>query len=318
MGFGSWDFFKDVSLPKLIVILGVTSSGKTDLAIKLAQKFKGEVVSADSRQIYKEFDIGTSKPPGHWMNLGGQRMYAVNGIPHHLVDMVDPKEDFTLADYKSLAIEKINEIVNKGRVPFLVGGTALYLKAVCENWDIPKVKPNLALRSRLERKNAADLFNELQKKDPEAAAVCGPKNKRRIIRALEVIQATGRKFSEQRKKGRPLFDTLKIGRQIPAEQFKKVVIQRTASMIKAGLAAEVKKLHERYHWALVPMQSIDYQEFRAHFDGQSTLAETLETINKHHLDLARRQMTWFKKDKTINWIQTDAEAVEIVQNFLKT
>ncbi|MEK7501124.1 MAG: tRNA (adenosine(37)-N6)-dimethylallyltransferase MiaA [Patescibacteria group bacterium] len=306
-----------MSLPKLIVILGVTSSGKTDLAIKLAQKFKGEVVSADSRQIYKEFDIGTSKPPGHWMNLGGQRIYLAGGIPHHLVDIIDPKEDFTLADYKSLAVEKINEIVNKGRVPFLVGGTALYLKAVCENWDIPKVKPNLALRSRLERKNAADLFNELQKQDPEAAAVCGPKNKRRIIRALEVILATGRKFSEQRKKGRPLFNTLKIGRPMPADQLKNTVIQRTGGMLKAGLATEVKKLHERYSWSLVPMQSIDYQEFRNYFERQRTLAETLELINKHHLDLARRQMTWFKKDKTINWIQNDTQAVELVQNFLK-
>ena len=305
-----------MSLPKLIVILGVTSSGKTDLAIKLAQKFKGEVVSADSRQIYKEFDIGTSKPPGHWMSLSGQRMYVVNGVLHYLVDVVDPKEDFTLADYKSLAIEKINEIINKGRVPFLVGGTALYLKAVCENWDIPKVKPNLALRSRLERKNVADLFNELQKQDPEAAAVCGPKNKRRIIRALGVILATGRKFSEQRKKGRPLFDTLKIGRQIPADQFKKIVVQRTDGMLKAGLAAEVKKLHERYSWSLVPMQSIDYQEFRNYFERQRTLAETLELINKHHLDLARRQMTWFKKDKTINWISADSEAISLVQNFL--
>ncbi len=307
-----------MSLPKLIVILGVTSSGKTDLAIKLAQKFKGEVVSADSRQVYKEFDIGTSKPPGHWMNLGGQRTYVVNGIPHHLVDMVDPKEDFTLADYKSLAIEKINEIINKGRVPFLVGGTALYLKAVCENWDIPKVKPNLALRGRLERKNAADLFNELQKKDPEAAVVTGSKNKRRIIRALEVIQATGQKFSEQRKKGRPLFSALKIGRQIAADQFKKVVAQRTDSMFKTGLAAEVKKLHERYSWSLIPMQSIDYQEFKDYFERKKTLAETIDIVNKHHLDLARRQMTWFKKDKTIHWIQTDTEAVELVQNFLKT
>ena len=295
--------------------MGVTASGKTKLGINLAKKFKGEIISADSRQVYREFDIGTAKPEGHWMLAGGQRIFVSGGIPHHLIDIIDPKEDFNLSDYKKLAAEKIHELAQKGRLAFLVGGTALYLKTVCENWEIPEVKPNPALRRKLENKKIEDLYAELKKLDPEAAVVAGP-NRRRIIRALEVIYATGRKFSEQRKKGQPLFDCLKLGLKVSKEEYPQRITKRTDQMIKAGLVEEVKKLYAKYPWSLVPMQSIDYQEFKDYLAGKKSLSDTVKEINRHHLSYAKRQMTWFKKDKDIVWVTSPKEAEKKIKDFL--
>lgn len=312
------------SLSKVVVILGVTASGKTQLGIDLAKKFNGEVISVDSRQIYKEFNIGTAKPEGHWMSVGGERKFMMGGVPHYLIDIIDPKEDFNLSDYKKLALEKIKETTKKGKLPFLVGGTALYLKAVLENWNIPKVEANFTFRAKLENKKVEGLFDDLKRQDPEAATITGATNKRRIIRALEVIHQTGQKFSGQRKKGQSLFDCLKLGLKVSKskEEYPQRIAERTRQMIKTGLVEEVKKLHKKYSWQLVPMQSIDYQEFKEYFDGKWTLDETISLINQHHINFARRQMTWFKKDKDINWVPSDpklalAESTKLVQDFLK-
>ncbi|MBI2454010.1 MAG: tRNA (adenosine(37)-N6)-dimethylallyltransferase MiaA [Parcubacteria group bacterium] len=311
----------DKNLQKLIVILGVTASGKTDLSIKLARKFNGEIISADSRQIYKEFDIGTAKTNGRWMLTGGKRKFVAGGVVHHLIDIFDPKEDFNLSDYKKLALEKINEVVESGKLPFLVGGTALYLKAVLENWNLPKIGPNLALRRKLENKKIENLYAELQKTDPEAAAITSPANKRRIIRALEVIYGTGKKFSEQRRKGPMLFNSLKIGITGSKNELKTKILQRTDQMIKNGLAEEVGRLQKKYLWSLVPMQSIDYQEFKEYFEGTRGLSKTIALINQHHLAYAKRQMTWFKKDKDIHWVSPDSkstldQSIALIKNFL--
>ena len=304
------------NLPKIISVLGVTASGKTGLAVKLAQKINGEIISADSRQIYKEFNIGTAKPLGRWMQIENRRVFMVSTIPHHLIDMVDPKEDFTLADYKTLAIEKIDDVLARGKLPLLVGGTALYLKAVLENWGLPQAQPDLTLRRKLENKNPTDLYNELKNKDPEGAHITGSHNKRRIIRALEVIYQTAKKFSEQRRVGPPIFDVLKIGLKISKEDLSKNINHRTGEMIKNGLADEVKQLNKKYPWNLPPMQSIGYSEFRNYFEGKINLADTTQLIEKHSIAYAKRQMTWFKKDKTIHWIESEIEAEKLVENFL--
>lgn len=302
---------------KIIVILGITASGKTSLAIKLAKKFNGEIISADSRQIYKEFNVGTAKPEGHWMVLRNDRVFISGGIPHHLIDFVDPKQDFTLSDYQKAAFQKINEVLDSGHIPFLVGGTALYIKAVLENWAIPAAGPNLMLRKKLENKTAEELFAELKEQDPEAAVITGDKNKRRVIRALEVIYETGKKFSEQRKAEKPLFDPLKIGIKISKESFLNNMSARLKEMIGNGLINEVRRLRQKYPWALSPMHSIDYQEFRDYFEGKTTLEETEEIIKKHQTDYARRQMTWFNKDNSIHWISSEEESEKLVSDFLK-
>jgi len=304
-------------LPKIICILGVTAAGKSDLALSLAKKFNGEIISADSRQIYKELNIGTAKPIGRWLTIGQQRVFMVGTIPHHLVDLVDPKEDFTLSDYKILAIQKIDEVLARGKTPFLVGGTALYLKAVLENWGLPQVQADLILRRELARKDSAELYNELQKKDPEAAQITGPYNTRRIIRALEVIYQTAKKFSEQRQKGPALFDALKIGLAVPKAELQTRIANRTGHMIKQGLIDEVRGLNRNHAWNSPAMQSIGYREFKEFFENKKNLIQVQEQIAKNTLGYTRRQMTWFKKDKNIHWVSSETEAENLVSSFLK-
>ncbi len=299
----------NTNLPKVITILGITSSGKTSLAIELAKKFNGEVVSADSRQIYKEFNIGTAKPEGVWEN----EKFVYKGITHYLIDEVDPTEDFTLSQYQKLATEKLKEIASRNKVPFLIGGTPLYLKAVLENWNIPEVKPNLRLRQELEQKDVLELFNILKEKDPEAALITGNTNKRRIIRALEVIAETGEKFSNQRKIGKLVFDSLKIGIKIEKEELVKKITQRTKEMFKKGLAEEVKQLSEKYGWNITPMQSIGYQEFK----DETNLDKIENLIIQNTLAYTKRQTTWFKKDKDIVWVTSPKETEEKIKSFLK-
>ncbi|MEK7629205.1 MAG: tRNA (adenosine(37)-N6)-dimethylallyltransferase MiaA [Patescibacteria group bacterium] len=296
------------SLSRVITILGITSSGKTSLAVELAKEFNGEIVSADSRQIYKEFNVGTAKPEGAWEN--GKFIYK--GIAHYLIDEIDPTDDFTLSQYQKLATEKLKEIVSCGKTPFLVGGTPLYLKAVLENWNIPEVKPNLRLRQELEQKDILELFNALKEKDPEAALITGNANKRRIIRALEVIAETGEKFSNQRKIGEPVFDYLKIGIKIEKEELVKRITERTKEMFKKGLAEEIKQLSEKYGWEITPMQSIGYQEFK----DETNLDKIESLIIQNTLAYTKRQTTWFKKDKNIVWITSPKEAEEKIKSFL--
>lgn len=307
-----WNLADMANLPKIITILGVTASGKTSLALKLAREFDGEIVSADSRQIYQEFNIGTAKPAGQWKD----GVFVVDGIPHHLIDYIAPTADFTLADYQTAAKEKTSDILRRGRLPFLVGGTALYLKAILENWSIPEVAPDAALRRELESKSTSKLYQELSEKDAEAATITGSQNKRRIIRALEVIHKTGRRFSDQRKAGQPVFDSLKLGLKISKDELRKRVMERTEEMFKNKLAEEVRSLSQKYGWRVLPMQSIGYREFQDYFDRKKTLAETRELIVKNTLAYTRRQMTWFKKDKSIRWIESEKESSDLIKKFL--
>ena len=189
-----------MGLSKIIVILGRTASGKTGLGLKLAKKFNGEIVSADSRQIYTKMQIGTAKPAGVWKKVKGQKMYLVQGIPHHLMDIVDPGEDFSVADYKTLAIKCIKDILSRKKLPIIVGGTGLYIQALVENLDIPQVGPNKELRKHLEKKKPSELAVLLKKIDPIAAKKIDLQNPRRVLRALEVFILSGESFFAQKTK----------------------------------------------------------------------------------------------------------------------
>jgi tRNA dimethylallyltransferase len=321
---------------KLIVILGPTASGKTEMAIKLAKKFNGEIVSADSRQIYKGMDIGTAKPfqiknlklkiKNHNAKLKInkiQRPLIVENIPHYLIDIINPNEDFSLAQYKKLAVEIIKDIQKRKKIPFLVGGTGLYISSIVDNFEIPKVKPDKSIRKKLEVKSAEDLFKKLKKLDSKAAENINENNKRKLIRALEVCLITKKTFSSQQGRGEPLFDFLQIGVKIPREKLYKKINQRVDQMIKMGLEKEVKNLMDKgYDLNLASMSGLGYQQIGKYLKNEfSTLdkidiQETIESIKIETRHYAKRQMTWFRRDKRIVCVKNCTEADKFVEEFL--
>lgn len=324
-------------LPKLLVVVGPTASGKSDLAIKLARRFHGEIISADSRQIYRQMDIGTAKVPilperseaakssippfrrkGGTANYGSQ---MANGIVHHLIDIKNPDEEYSVAEYKHDAVRVIRGILRRGKLPILVGGTGLYIKAVVENLNIPKVKANPKLRKKLEKelqkKGLAHLAEKLVNLDPEAAYVVDLKNPRRVIRALEVALQTGKPFTAQRRKGKPLFDALVLGIKIPQVKLRKRIDKRVDEMIRTGLVKEIQGLVRKYGRTPVLLNTIGYKEIIYYLDRKTTLQEAVAHIKTNTWRYAKRQMTWSKKDKRIRWITRAEAAYKIVGDSLQ-
>jgi len=300
---------------KLVVVVGPTASGKSDLAVKIAKRFNGEIISADSRQVYRGMNIGTAKPNKREMTI----------VKHHLIDIRNPNQDYSAGQYKKDAIRAINRIIKSGKLPILVGGTGLYIDAVVKNLDFPKIKENKKLRARLEKeikeRGLDYVFKKLVALDPEAAYIVDPKNPRRIIRALEVALLSGRKFSEQRKTGRPLYDALEIGLRVPPEKLKKRIAKRINKMINpptgGGLIGEAKKLIKKYGPNCKTLDAIGYREIIDYLKGKISLAKAIEQINKNTWHYAKRQMTWFRKNGNIRWIKNKDEAVKLVSVFLK-
>jgi tRNA dimethylallyltransferase len=296
--------------PKLIAVVGPTASGKTALGIALAQEFGGEIISADSRQIYRGMDIGTAKP------TATER----HAIPHHLIDIKDPDEDYTVADYQRDAITAINGVIARGNVPLLVGGTGLYVRAVLENLDIPKAVADPELRAQIE-KDIADsgletVFKRLVALDPEAAYVVDPKNPRRVVRALEVAITTGEPFTAQRKKNDPLFNTLVLGLDPSAELLRERIDQRVDAMVRDGLVHETAALTEKYGKTAVAFDAIGYREIIAYLNGMSSLEDAIAAIKMNTWHYAKRQMTWFKKDRSTQWVCDLDGASPLVRSFL--
>jgi len=294
----------------IIAIVGPTASGKTALSIKIAKRFNGEIVSADSRQIYRGMDIGTAKPSAE----------ELRAIPHHLINIKNPDEEYTVAEYKKDAIAAIEEILKKGKLPVLAGGTGLYVRAVLENLDIPSVKANPALRKKLEteiEKEGLDaVFKKLVALDPEAAYVVDPKNPRRVVRALEVAIITGKPFTAQRKKNEPLFDALTIGIDVPSETIRERIDRRVDRMMKDGLLREVRGLVQTYGQDCQAFDAIGYRELINHLKGALSLDEAVALMKTNTWQYARRQMTWFRKDKNINWIKSEEEAMKLSEKYL--
>ena len=307
--------------PQLVIITGPTASGKTALSLKLAKKFHGEIISADSRQIYRGMDIGTAKvrlTPSLKLREGGGELYSQK-IRHHLINIRNPNQNYTLAQYKRDAAKTIRQIQKRGKIPFLVGGTALYIWAILENPEIPEVKPNARLRKQLEKnlksRGVGYLYQKLIRKDPEAAYIIDPKNPRRIIRALEIMQATGKPFSDTRKKGQPLFDYLLLGAKQPKTKLKNSISKRTRKMIKAGLVGEVKNLIKKYGSKGQAFDAIGYREIIDYLNGKITLDEARELIISNTWHFSGRQMTWFKKLPII-WINNKKQAEKLIKDFL--
>ncbi len=289
----------------LIAITGLTASGKSSLAIKIASSFGDmEIISADSRQVYKNMDIGTGKVAKK----------ETKGVPHHLLDIVSLKEDFTVVDYKKRAEEIIKEIHQKNKTPILCGGTGFYIKAVIEGVVIPQIPPNLPLRAFLEEKTKEELFSVLLKKDPRRAKEIEGMNKRKIIRALEIINET-KKPVPQITKNPPPYPVLVLGIDTPLSSLEKKIEKRTEEMMQKGLEEEAKKIFKENR--KLARETIGYAEWEGYFIGKITKEEVAENISKNTKDYAKRQMRWFKKEKYITWIKTEKEAIRRVKSFLQ-
>ncbi len=300
------------ALPKIIVLLGPTASGKTDLGLLLAKNFNGEIISADSRQVYKKMNIGTAKPDGVWKNS----TYIVDSVPHYAIDIVNPDQDFSLADYKAMANQVIADILRRKKLPIVVGGTGLYIQALVENLDIPKVEPDKKLREELEKKTLPELVKMLEKIDPASAKKIDLKNPRRVLRALEVFISSGESFFAQRTKSKPLYSTLQIGLDWPREELYRRIDARVDKQVEEGLVEETKQLAEEYGWALPSMSGIGYKQIGLYLRGKATLAEAVEILKRDTRRYAKRQLTWFKRDKNIVWIKNDTPVEGLVKDFL--
>lgn len=300
-----------INLPKIIVIVGPTASGKTALSLELAKKYNGEIVNADSRQIYRGMDIGTAK-----IEFDGADFMA-DGVKHHLVDVVGPDEEFSLAHFKKAAREVISDVLSRGKLPIIVGGTGLYIQAIVENLDIPAIAPDLKLRAGLEKTDVDELAGMLKDSDPEAYKRIDLKNPRRVIRALEIAMSEKSGLIKKAGKLAPEYDVLQIGMQITREELIKRIDRRVDEQIEHGLVEEVRGLSKRYPWNLPAMSGIGYKQIGYYLNGKMPLSEAIELIKRDTRRYAKRQMTWFKRDKNIRWINDTAEANDLVAGFLK-
>lgn len=291
---------------KLLVIVGPTASGKSDLAVYLAKKFNGEVVSADSRQVYKGMDIGTGKITKKEMQ----------GIPHHLLDVASPKRRFTVAQYQKKAEEIIEKIQKRGKLPILCGGSGFYIQSVVDGISFPKVKPDWKLRKKLEGLETEELFQRLEKLDPERAETIERKNKRRLIRAIEIVLKTKKPILKLKRNSK--YDVLILGIKRSAEELKKRIRKRLEKRLKEGMIKEVERLRkEGLSWKRLESFGLEYKFVAQFLQGKIGYERMVEGLQKAIEKFAKRQMTWFKRDKRIIWIKNKKRAERLVRKFLK-
>ncbi|MBC1781121.1 tRNA (adenosine(37)-N6)-dimethylallyltransferase MiaA [Listeria welshimeri] len=297
----------------VIVIVGPTAVGKTSLSIELAKKLDGEIISGDSMQVYRGLDIGTAKITSEEMS----------GIKHYLIDVTDASVPFTVAKFQSETMALIESIHNRGKLPIIVGGTGLYIQSVFYDYDFGNSSEDKAFRAKLDSLDKVTLWKMLEQQDPESAKLIHENNKRRVIRALEVIHLTGKPFSEYQVHHKlndmykPLFLGLDLDRALLYER----INQRVDIMFEQGLVSEAKKLYDENLADVPAIRGIGYKELFTYFEGNSTLEEAKELIQKNSRHFAKRQLTWFRNRMEINWIQagtssTETEAMNKVKTFL--
>ncbi len=305
-------------LPKIVCVVGPTSSGKTALGIRLAKKFRGEIVNSDSRQIYKDFTIGTGKPDGTRGVYQGHRAFLVENIPHYLMDFLDPRNTFSVVEWREKAVEAIKGIRRRDHLPLIVGGTGLYLSALVDNFDFPKVPPNLTMREAFEKKPLSDLVKILLKLDPEAEMVVDLKNPRRVIRALEVSTLTGKPFTQQKRVARPQFDAFQVGIRWDRETLYGRIDAQIDDMVKHGWADEICEMRRQGIPENAPaMSSIGYREMLKYVKGEMKLVDAVAATKSSVHKYAKRQETWFKRDIRIRWVKNEPEAVKLVKEWLE-
>jgi tRNA dimethylallyltransferase len=304
-------------MERLVAIVGPTGIGKSRLALHLASIFSGEIISADSRQVYRYLDIGTAKPTPEELSL----------VPHHLIDIINPDEDFNLAWYQKLAFQAISNVQKRHHLPFIVGGSGLYVKAVLENWQIPRVSPDTKFRYNIEKIAAGggvdEIYRELMEIDPAAARKIDKRNVRRMIRALEVHAGSGKPFSQVGKKRSLKFWSFIIGLTTDRARLYSIVDRRVDIMFERGLVSEVENLLKiGYDLSLPAISSIGYRQVGQYLNGELSLDEAKHRIKIETHRFIRHQYAWFRlKDEKISWFdicsQADTEIEEAIRQFLE-
>lgn len=290
-------------MKKLLVILGPTASGKSALAVNLAKKFNGEIISADSRQVYKGLDIGTGKITKKEMG----------NIPHHLLDIAHPKKTFSVQQFKKLAEKKINEIHAKGKLPILCGGTGFYIQAVIDDISLPEVKPDIKLRRNLEKKSITELGKILKKLDLKRYKTIDEKNPRRLIRAIEIAKELGH-VPLLKKKAK--FDVFQIGIRTDSKELQKKIHIRLLKRVQRGMVGEVKYLHTQgLSWKRLESLGLEYKYIALYLQKKLSKEEMLSKLESEIKKYAKRQNTWFKKDSRIMWLPISGKIEEEVKRF---
>jgi len=291
---------------KIIIILGQTATGKSDLAARIAKKLGGEIISADSRQVYKGFDIGSGKITKKEMR----------GVFHYLLDVASPKRQFSAAKYKKLADNKIIKIYKTGKIPFIVGGSGFYIQTIVDGLVLPKVEPNNKLRKELEKKSAKKLFSMLKKLDKNRAKKIEKDNPRRLIRAIEIAKVLGK---TPKLKTNSEYEALQIGLKLPDKKLKNNIHKRLMSRIRKGMISEVKKLHAKnISWKRLESFGLEYRFIARYLQGKIKKKEMLDELETEIWHFAKRQMRWFKRDARIKWFNpNEVKKIEIeITNFL--
>ena len=291
---------------KIIIILGQTATGKSDLATRIAKRLGGEIISADSRQVYKGLDIGSGKITKKEMR----------GVFHYLLDVTSPKRQFSAAKYKKLADNKIIKIYKTGKIPFIVGGSGFYIQTIVDGLVLPKVEPNNKLRKELEKKSAKKLFSMLKKLDKNRAKKIEKDNPRRLIRAIEIAKALGK---TPKLKTNSEYEALQIGLKLPDKKLKNNIHKRLISRIRRGMISEVKKLHAKnISWKRLESFGLEYRFIARYLQNKIKKKEMLDELETKIWHFAKRQMRWFKRDARIKWFNpNEVKKIEIeITNFL--
>ena len=279
-----------VSRPKVIAIVGATASGKTKYSIELAKRINGEIISADSRLVYRGFNIACAKPS----------LEEREGIAHYMMDIVEPEFDYSAGLYAREAEKYIYDIVSRGKVPIIAGGTGLYFRLLLENYDPPAVAPDYPLREELRKLNSEELYSMLLSYDRDGAAAIEPNDKKKLIRAIEIVKTSGKTLAEVRGiKDDNKFDVEWIGCNYPRDILYDRINKRVDQMLENGIIDETKQLLEQHGRIPNLIYTIGYQEIISYLDGKSTLDEAVEKLKQNTRRYAKRQLTWFRKNPEI-------------------
>jgi len=316
---------------KIVVIVGPTASGKSELAVKIAKKFNGEIISSDSRQVYQKLDVGTGKVRGKWRTwkprfqaLGNgvskswvtKKVFVYKNIPHYCIDFVSPKKIFTAAEYKKCAQNAISDTTGRGKIPIIAGGTGFYIDALVKNISLPEVPPNIKLRNKFEKKSIAELMRVLKKLDPRRTKTVDRLNPRRIIRSIEIAKAIG--FVPKLKTSEK-YDVLWIGISARTEKLRILINRRLRARLKSGLIKEAQRLRKHgLPWKRFYQLGLEYKFLADYLRGKISKEDMVFVLERAIYKYSRRQMTWFRKNKEIHWIKNTVGAEQLIKSFLKT